>query len=186
MKKIIVLLLAALLLLCSCAKSDTDIKKHEAADDTAVETETKVSEKDVTALLSVYSEILKETFGANCDFMKPSKSDDMYAYYLVSNFKTVDEVKEYIAEYVTSECFNEEEIDEDFAEDSGNLYLLRGARGYGYYDIDPALWEYIDNTTVKVQFCILDASVEDAYCTVSFIQDNGTWKINGFTLPEGF
>ena len=186
MKKTFVLLLAAILLLCSCAGKETDNKKSEENSNANVEAESRISEKDVTDLLSVYSEVLLETFGADCDFTKPSKSDDMYAYYLVSNFKTADEVKEYIRKYLTSDCFYEASVDENFVEDNGNLFLIRGARGYGYYGIDPNSWEYTDNNAVKVQFCILDSAVEDAYCNVSFIQDNGKWMINGFTLPEGF
>jgi hypothetical protein len=185
-KKVIVLFIAAILLLCSCAVKEPDNNKPEENGNANVETESTIPEKDVTALLSVYSEVLAETFGADCDFSKPSKSDDMYEYYLVSNFKTADEVKEYLRKYITSDCFDEASVDENFADDNGSVFLLRGARGYGYYGIDTKSWNYVDETSIKVQFCILDAAVEDAFCNVSFIQENGKWMINGFTLPEGF
>ncbi|MBQ6052459.1 MAG: hypothetical protein IJL30_04110 [Clostridia bacterium] len=185
MKKLISLILCFVLFLCSCAGTQTDIRPEESNDE-KVETEVKITDEDVDSLLTVYSQVLVETFGAETDFLKPYRSDDMNVYYLVSNFKTVAEVKDYIANYITADCFNAAEIDEDFTEEDGELLLVRGARGYGYYGIDPTSWEYIDNISVKVQFCILDTPVEETYCVVEFIQDNGTWKINGFTLPEGY
>jgi hypothetical protein len=51
----------------------------------------------------VYTAVLDETFGAVCEFGpgKEYSSDDMNVYYLVTNFKTKDEVKEYLARYIT-------------------------------------------------------------------------------------
>ena len=151
------------------------------------QTVSKIPEKDVDSLLAVYSDVLVERFGAELDIMSgPYKTDENAGYWLVTNFKTVEEVKNHMLKYITASFLDSKLIEEDFIEDDGNLLMVRGSRGYGYYGIDPELWEYLDDTSVKVQFTILDVPVEGTYCTLTFKNENGSWKICGFELPEGY
>ncbi len=57
------------------------------------------------------------------------------SYYPVSNFKTNDEVREYLRNYLSDDVINEY-FHNDFLEYEGNLYLRRGARGYGAVEYD--------------------------------------------------
>lgn len=51
----------------------------------------------------------------------------------VTNFKTKDEVREYMSQWLAPEIFEQEGcgIDFNFMEAYGKRYLLRGGRGYG-------------------------------------------------------
>ena len=204
MKKTLILFLCLfMLLLYSCdsgeqtsqtgeTNTETQAEQHTTDANASLQTNTedseeaKIAEEEVTSLLSVYAEVLEERFGAECDFSSPAKSDDINMCFKVTNFQTSAEVKDYISNFVFLNLVDDSLIDEDFAEEDGELFLLRGGRGYGYYGIDPTVWEYTDNNSVKVLFCILGDPVAETYCTVNFDKDNGKWKVSGFVLPEGY
>ena len=59
-------------------------------------------------------------------FEDPTKCD----YYKVNNFKTNNDVRQYLKKYL-SDSVIENWFDNDFLEYNGNLYMRRGARGYG-------------------------------------------------------
>lgn len=59
-------------------------------------------------------------------FEDPTKS----SYYIVRNFNTNEEVRQYLRNYMTDDIINKW-FHNDFLEYNGNLYLHRGGRGYG-------------------------------------------------------
>lgn len=59
-------------------------------------------------------------------FKDPTES----SYYMVNNFKTNEEVKQYLKGYLSDKIIDRW-FHNDFLEYNGNLYLQRGGRGYG-------------------------------------------------------
>ena len=58
--------------------------------------------------IEAYASVMAETFGAEIDFGKPYASDEIANYYRVTNFSTVEEVREYITTLVDAKLIDEE------------------------------------------------------------------------------
>ena len=172
----------------ACAKApaaqESAVPESPAAETVKEEEPTKISDEEVQKLLDIYKTVLDETFGAEIDFSKPAKQDELASYYTVKNFRTIDEIKEYIFQYCTESACPTDQIDYDFTEEDGKVLAVRGGRGYAFYGIDPKTWERVDDTSVNVQFMILDDVVKDAMALVTFAREDGVWKVSSFTAPD--
>lgn len=107
--------------------------------------------------------------------------DPTYSYfYVVNNFKTNDEVRENLRKYMSDEIINNYFRD-DFFEYEGELYLVRGARGYGAIDVDCESVKYIGEKDGKqyVSVDILYFGDYDYTETVEFSRIDGRWIITG-------
>ena len=112
--------------------------------------------------------------------------DPTYAsLYTVNNFKTNEEVRENLRKYMTDEIIDKY-FDNDFFEYEGNLYLVRGARGYGAVTVDMDSVKYIEEKDgkqyVSVDFLLFDELYYTE--TIEFSQSNGNWIITGETETD--
>ncbi|MBR0398262.1 MAG: hypothetical protein IJI10_08325 [Eubacterium sp.] len=174
MKKLMICMLSAVMLLGGCAGE----KEAEPADE--------LTDEKLTELLCVYASAMDETYGADVDFTTPSFTDELAGYYEVKNYASIAEIKEYIAQYLEAGVYDEKMIDNDFIEKDGKVYAVRGGRGYGYYGIDPSAWEKTGDLSAAVQFTILGDPVPDASVNVTFSNESGFWKITEAVLPEEY
>ena len=161
--------------------------KDEGAGESGYTPVRELDEAGMKTLIQAYDSVMNETFGADIDFTKPDSSDDLAQYYAVKNFKSVQEIRDYITTYVKASLIDEKsDLAYDFVEKDGKVLAIRGGRGYGYYGIDPDSFQKISDTSAKVQFTLMNEAQKDAYATISFEEENGMWKVAGITLPEGY
>ncbi len=196
MKKRILIAAACLLVLSACGGQKTETAE-EPKETAAVAAEPEKKEEtypQVTALdeagteklLEVYASVMDETFGADCDWTTPFKEDEVARYYEVKNFKSADELKEYLFTYVDEKLIEDTSFLYDFLVVDDTFCAVRGGRGYGYYGIDPKQFEMTGDTEAKVQFTLMGEAQEGKFVTVRFGEKDGGWKVVSAELPEGF
>ncbi len=137
----------------------------------------------IPILLEVYASVMDETYGAQCDWTTPSFTDDLASYYAVENMRSIDEVEQYLKQYLSDSLIDRTMLENDFLEKDGMLYAVRGGRGYGYYGIDPAVWERTGDSSVNVLFKILDEPQEGKQASFTFVHTADGWKIDTAVLP---
>lgn len=105
-------------------------------------------------------------------FNDPTESD----YYKVNNFKTNDEVRQYLKKYL-SDSVIENWFHNDFLEYQGDLYIHRGARGYGAFTCEPHSIKFVGEREgkyyVTIDFLLFDEPEYTA--TLEFTNINGNW-----------
>lgn len=143
-----------------------------------------IDDASVQKLLDVYASVMEETYGAQCSWKTPSFKDDMASYYAVENMRSIDEVEEYLKQYLTDSLIDRTMLENDFLEKDGTLYAVRGGRGYGYYGIDPAVWKRTGDSSADAVFTILDEPQEEKQVTFAFVLTDEGWKIDNVALPE--
>ena len=80
--------------------------------------------------------------------------EDMLAanYYLVTNYSSVDEIRNELAKYLSQEVIDSTNLEFDFMEFDGQLYLVRAGRAYGnaYCDLESISLDSInDEETIR-------------------------------------
>ena len=195
-KAILSLILAAML--CGCAANSPaaspapepktpELTAAPAEEESGFAPVRELDEAGMKTLIQAYASVMDETFGADIDFTKPDSEDDIARYYAVKNFRSVQEIRDYITTYVKeSPIDGKSDFANDFTEKDGRLLAIRGGRGYGYYGIDPDSFRKISDTSAEVQFTLLDEAQKDAFALLSFEEENGMWKVAGITLPQGY
>jgi hypothetical protein len=163
----------AVLFLAGCAGSQTAGPQKEA----------EIPDEKVEELLKVYATVMNETYGAEADFSNPSFQDDVASYYEVKNAHTIDELEADLKQYLADGVLDRKALENDFLEKDGKLYAVRGGRGYGYYGIDPAVWERTGDSSVNVLFKILDEPQEGKQASFTFVHTADGWKIDTAVLP---
>lgn len=97
-------------------------------------------------------------------------------YYTVTNFKTNLEVRDYLKDYLFDEVIDKW-FSNDFFEYEGDLYLVRGSRGYGAITCDLESVNYIEEKDgkhyVTADFMIFDEF--DHTETLEFSKINDAW-----------
>ena len=108
--------------------------------------------------------------------------DPAYAiYYPVSNFVSKDDVREYLKNYMTDDVINGFDIDANFIEYEGALYLQRGGRGYGSLKCVKKSAEYVGEKDgmqqVRIKYEIFEE--HSHYEILSFEETDEGWKLAG-------
>lgn len=97
----------------------------------------------------------------------------------VENFKTKNEVKEYMSQWLDSSLFEREGdgIDFNFMEANGKLYLMRGNRGYGVISYGNS--EIVSQTETEMVAVakIYAVHTEDGTAEIKFEKIDGRWII---------
>ena len=136
--------------------------------------------------IEAYASVMAETFGAEIDFGKPYASDEIANYYRVTNFSTVEEVREYITTLVDAKLIDEEtSFRYDFEMKDGVLCAVRGGRGYGYYGIDTENWKKISDTSAEVPLMVFDEVQPGSSVRIDFAEIDGVWKVVSAVIPDG-
>jgi hypothetical protein len=184
-KQIAAVIAAAGLLLgmSGCQKTQPSVPEQSAEPDSAEAAADRIDDESVTKLLTVYASVLDDTFGAECDWGNPSFTDDLASYYEVKNAHTIDELEADLKQYLADGVLDRKALENDFLEKDGKLYAVRGGRGYGYYGIDPAVWERTGDSSVNVLFKILDEPQEGKQASFTFVHTADGWKIDTAVLP---
>lgn len=101
-------------------------------------------------------------------------------YYRVSNFQTLAQLKQHIAEYISEDLFGTEDIMFGSLEDfEGQLYAVRGGRGYGGYRYDTETLEIVsfdENTCIATCKKYLHDRYE-GLMQLTFEQQNDRWRL---------
>ena len=116
-------------------------------------------------------------------------SDDYYGVgttnaYPITNFKTFDELYENLYQYMTKEFFDsrygKNSVEGDILEYEGELYLLRGARGYGGYGYYSDGMEilYKGDNVLLMKVMSYDFSEEDEQIIVFVLSEDGKLLID--------
>jgi hypothetical protein len=184
-KQIAAVIAAAGLLLgmSGCQKTQPSVPEQSAEPDSAEAAADRIDDESVTKLLTVYASVLDDTFGAECDWGNPSFTDDLASYYEVKNAHTIDELEADLKQYLADGVLDRKALENDFLEKDWKLYAVRGGRGYGYYGIDPAVWERTGDSSVNVLFKILDEPQEGKQASFTFVHTADGWKIDTAVLP---
>ena len=98
------------------------------------------------------------------------------SYYLVKNFKTNSEVRDYLKKYLSEDVIDKW-FSNDFLEYKGQLYLRRGARGYGAVKCDLKSLKYVEEKDDK-QYVTVDFKAFDEFDhteTLEFSKVNDVW-----------
>ncbi len=104
------------------------------------------------------------------------------SYIPVTNFASKANIHEHLSHYFTESYLEmlQYGINENFFEYEGELYLVRGGRGYGANGLD---LDSVDYTNMQNDMLIVDLTSHGsvyAKGTVGFTEDNGTLKISSF------
>ena len=119
-----------------------------------------------------------------------SKYKDYYidpcytSYYPVKNFKTNSEVRDYLKKYL-SDTVIDKWFSNDFLEYKGQLYLRRGARGYGAVKCDLKSLKYVEEKDGK-QYVTVDFKLFDELDhteTLEFSKVNDVWIMTDEVKP---
>lgn len=106
------------------------------------------------------------------------------SYYLVKNFKTNSEVRDYLRKYLSDEVIDKW-FSNDFLEYKGQLYLKRGAKGYGAMTCDFESLKYVEekdgNQYVTADFRLFDEF--DHTETLGFTKINDVWIMTDEVIP---
>ncbi len=104
------------------------------------------------------------------------------SFYPVSNFSSKEDIYEYLSLYFTKSFISEQmqNIEDNFLEFDGGLYLVRGGRGYGYFniDLDTINYQSIQNDILLVDF--LAGGEAFGYAYTVFDYEDGVLKIDDF------
>lgn len=114
-------------------------------------------------------------------YIDPTYSD----FYPVSNFKTNDDVRAHLSQYLSEELVDKY-FHDDFLEYEGTLYLRRGARGYGAITIDMESVKYLEERDGK-QYASIDFLYFNDYdytAELEFIKNGDGWILNKITGGE--
>lgn len=114
-------------------------------------------------------------------YIDPTYSD----FYPVSNFKTNDDVRAHLSQYLSEELVDKY-FHDDFLEYEGTLYLRRGARGYGAITIDMESVKYLEERDGK-QYASIDFLYFNDYdytAELEFIKNGDGWILNKITGDE--
>ena len=101
-------------------------------------------------------------------------------YYHVENYNHIQALKEDLQRYMTDDVIASFQLlENDFINFDDALYLVRGGRGYGALVSVPESAKYIEEKNnqhiVQIEYKMFDEHDHDA--KISFIQDDGHWKI---------
>ena len=113
-------------------------------------------------------------------FIDPCES----SYYPVKNFKTNSEVRDYLKKYL-SDAVIDKWFSNDFLEYKGQLYLRRGARGYGAMTCDLKSLKYAEEKDGK-QYVTVDFKLFDELDhteTLEFSKVNDVWIMTDEVVP---
>ena len=106
------------------------------------------------------------------------------SYYPVKNFKTNSEVVDYLKKYLSKDVINKW-FSNNFLEYEGQLYLARGARGYGAMKCDLKSLKYVEEKDgkqyVTVNFKLFDKL--DHTETLEFSKVNDVWIMTDEVVP---
>lgn len=202
MKKLLAIILPAVLALTACQKQSAfneeeflnEIKPNIEALNSCVE-EMFGAEVDFnTSYLSAYADEASYDDGrgervvlfapedeqkyAGEYYIDPTYSD----FYPVSNFKTNDDVRAHLSKYLSEELVDKYFRD-DFFEYEGTLYLRRGARGYGAITVDLDSVKYLEERDGK-QYASVDFLYFGDYDYTSeleFVKNGDGWILNSLT-----
>ena len=175
---------AIVLLFAGCRKPEPATVPETPPEESPAEIRSEaIDDASVQKLLDVYASVMEETYGAQCNWKTPSFNDDMASYYAVENMRSIDEVVEYLKQYLTDSLIDRTMLENDFLEKDGTLYAVRGGRGYVYYGIDPALWKRTGDSSVSAAFTILGEPQEEKQVTFAFVLTDEGWKIDTAVLP---
>ncbi len=106
-------------------------------------------------------------------------------FYPVSNFKTNDDVRAHLSQYLSEELVDKY-FHDDFLEYEDTLYLRRGARGYGAITIDMESVKYLEERDGK-QYASIDFLYFNDYdytAELEFIKNGDGWILNKITGGE--
>lgn len=106
-------------------------------------------------------------------------------FYPVSNFKTNDDVRAHLSQYLSEELVDKY-FHDDFLEYEDTLYLRRGARGYGAITIDMDSVKYLEERDGK-QYASIDFLYFNDYdytAELEFIKNGDGWILNKITGGE--
>lgn len=115
--------------------------------------------------------------------------------YVVENFGSVEEWREYLKNYLASEIIEEWEssplFENAFEEYDGILYLARGSRGYGAYTLDLNSAEVVFDEKNKCHVLVYCCYFESYACMyrVDFEFINRRWIVTGYgesSLENGY
>ncbi len=101
-------------------------------------------------------------------------------YMPVYNFNSKAEIYEHFSNYFTENFINEirPDVDRNFCEFDGELYLTRGSMGYGAYNVD---FDSIDYSNIQDNTLIINTlyfGEPDGKVRIKFAQENGRLKID--------
>lgn len=117
------------------------------------------------------------------EYAKQYYIDPTYCdFYPVGNFKTNDDVKGYLSQYLSEELVDKY-FQDDFLEYDGTLYLRRGARGYGAITVDLDSLKYLEERDAK-QYASVDFLYFGDYDYTSeleFVKNGDGWILNSLT-----
>ena len=102
------------------------------------------------------------------------------SYYPVTNFKTNADVAEYLKNYLSQDIVDKW-FSNDFLEYDGQLYLVRGAKGYGAMTCDLNSLRYVEEKDGK-QYVAVDFQLFDALDhteKLEFTKVNDGWVLTG-------
>ncbi|MBR4455750.1 MAG: hypothetical protein IKS32_05965 [Solobacterium sp.] len=145
--------------------------------------EEQISDEEARKLIDVYQTVMLETYGAEADWSKASREDEIESLYEVKNFKTIDEVITYLQQYMDDSLIDRKQIGYDFKEEDGKLYAVRGGRGYGEYDMKTDSWEFAGVNGVQVPFIMFNEVQKDQYVMLGFEKRADGWKIVHAEVP---
>ena len=145
--------------------------------------EEQISDEEARKLIDVYQTVMLETYGAEADWSKASREDEIESLYEVKNFKTIDEVIAYLQQYMDDSLIDRKQIGYDFKEEDGKLYAVRGGRGYGEYDMKTDSWEFAGVNGVQVPFIMFNEVQKDQYVMLGFEKRADGWKIVHAEVP---
>ncbi|WP_206459226.1 hypothetical protein [Anaerovorax sp. IOR16] len=119
-----------------------------------------------------------------------SKYDDFFidptysSYDTVTNFKTNSEVRDYLKKYLSDDVIDKWFLN-DFLEYEGQLYLVRGSRGYGAVTCDLESVKYVEEKDGK-QYVTVDFKLFDEFDhteTLEFSKVNDVWIMTDEVAP---
>lgn len=113
-------------------------------------------------------------------FIDPTYS----SYYTVTNFKTNSEVRDYLKKYLSDDIIDKWLLN-DFLEYEGQLYLVRGSRGYGAVTCDLESVKYVEEKDGK-QYVTVDFKLFDEFDyteTLEFSKVNDAWIMTDEVVP---
>lgn len=113
-------------------------------------------------------------------FIDPTYSD----YYTVTNFETNSEVRDYLKKYLSDIVIDKWFLN-DFLEYEGQLYLRRGARGYGALQCDLESVKYAEEKDGK-QYVTVDFTLFDEFDhmeTLEFSNIQDAWIMTDELYP---
>jgi len=106
------------------------------------------------------------------------------SYYPVTNFKTNSEVRDYLKKYLSEDVIDKW-FSNDFLEYEGQLYLVRGSRGYGAMTCDLESVKYVEEKDGK-QYVTVDFKLFDEFDhteTLEFSKVNDVWIMTDEAVP---